>query len=185
MGPPDRFEDYPMLNSPTARGLILWVYYNEAVFRFIDEKGDGRYTLDPYYGIYGDFFGTIEKAQFGLITQGDDFGRDFVDFDLEFDKENQELAVALSPKNLIFKEEEGLLKVDFEFTFYVYDKTNQHNAKFQETRHFEMPEGDVLELEKLVFTFPYELSPGNYYIDVTIIGKPNITKTRKIFKIKA
>lgn len=185
LGPPDRFEEHPMLNLPNMKGVLIWIYYNEAAFRFIDERGDGRYMLDPYSGIYGDFFGAIEKAQFGLITQGDDFGLGFVDFDVEFDTEKKEIVVSLSPKNLIFKEEEGLFKADFEFTFYVYDKLHQNNDKFQETRHFEMPEEDVLELEKLVFIFPYELPPGNYYIDVTIIGKPDISKTRKIFKIKA
>jgi GWxTD domain-containing protein len=185
LGPPDRFEEQPMLNLPDIKGILIWLYYNEVAFRFIDERGDGRYMLDPYSGIYGDFFGAIERAQFGLITRGDDFGLKFVDFEVEFDKDKQEIVVSMSLKNLLFKEEEGLFKVDFEFTFFVYDRTHQNNDKFQETRHFEMPEEDVLELEELFFTFRYELAPGNYYIDVIIKGKPGMTKTRKIFKIKA
>ena len=44
-------------------------------------------------------------------------------------------------------------------------------------------EWDSAELENLRFAFDYELQPGKYYVDVTIDVKPDVGKTRKIFKI--
>jgi len=184
LGPPDKIDEWPMRNLPNARGVILWIYYNEVAFQFIDERGDGRYTLDPYYGIYGDFFRVIERAQFGLASSGEAFGKKFLDFELEYDRGNQEIVVSLPVASLVFKEEEGILKADFEFEFYIYERNGVKNYKFKEIRHFEMPEKETLELKNLDFSFPFELEPGNYHFDVVIIGGSDIGKARKIFKIK-
>jgi GWxTD domain-containing protein len=181
-GPPDRFEDRPMLNYPGVRGVIIWIYYNEVAFQFID-KGDGRYTLNPYSGIYGDFFGAIERAQFGATSAEEIFGKKFVDFDVEYNKERQEIVVSLPITTLVFGEEEGIFKADFEFVFYIYDKEGLRSDKFQEKRHFEMPEEEVLRLEEIVFTFPYEIEPGKYHFDVIIKGGSESGKVRKIFGI--
>ena len=92
--------------------------------------------------------------------------------------------VSLPITSLIFKEEDGIFKADFEFTFYIYDQEGQSNDKFQENRHFEMPEEEVLELEELDFTFPYDLDPGHYYFDVIVVGSSETGKSRKIFEVK-
>jgi len=183
LGPPDRFEERPMLNYPDVKGVIVWIYYNEVAFEFID-RGDGRYTLNPYSGIYGDFFGAIERAKLGYTREEDIFGNKFVDFDVEYNKEKQEIVVSLPIKSLVFGEEEGIFKADFEFVFYIYDREGLRNDKFQENRHFEMPEEEVLELEELVFAFPYEIEPGKYHFDVVIKGGSGSGKARKIFEIK-
>jgi GWxTD domain-containing protein len=182
LGPPDRFEERPMLNYPDVKGVLIWIYYNEVAFQFID-RGDGRYALDPYSGIYGDFFGAIERAKLGYTREEDIFGNEFVDFDVEYDKEKQEIVVSLPTTSLVFIEEEGIFKADFEFVFYIYDKKGLRNDKFQKKRHFEMPEEEVLELEELIFTFPYELEPGKYDFDVVIKGGSESGKARKIFEI--
>jgi hypothetical protein len=184
LGPPDKIEDRPFLTAPNVKGVILWVYYNQLVLEFIDERGDGRYALQPYSGIYGNLFDTIEKAKFGLITKEEGFERKFVDFDVKFSKEENEILVSLPSTSLIFKKEDGIFKADFEFEFYIYETKEGWYDKFRELRQFEMPEEEVLQLKELDFTFSYELEPGNYYFDVVIIGKPDTSKTRKIFKIK-
>lgn len=184
LGPPDRFEDRPMLNYPGMRGYIIWIYYNDIIaVRFIDEKGDGRYALD-ISGIYGDLLGAIERAKIGYMREEDVFGKKFVDFDVEYNKGKKEIVVSLPITSLVFEEEGGILKTDFEFEFYIYDREGLRNDKFQEKRHFEMPEKEALELEELIFTFPYELKPGKYHLDVVIIGGSESGKTRKIFEIK-
>ena len=184
LGPPDRFEDRPFLTSSNAKGIIYWIYYNQLTLEFIDERGDGRYTLQPYSGIYGSLFDALDRAKFGLVSIKEGFEGKFVDFDVEFNKEKKEIVVSMPITSLIFKEEDGIFKADFEFEFYIYEREGQRNNKFREIRYFEMPEEEVLHLKKLDFTFPYELEPGNYYFDVVIIGKPDTGKTRKIFKIK-
>jgi len=103
---------------------------------------------------------------------------------VEYNKGKKEIVVSLPITSLVFEEEGGILKTDFEFEFYIYDREGLRNDKFQEKRHFEMPEEEVLELEELIFTFPYELEPGKYHFDVVIIGGSESGKTRKIFEIK-
>jgi len=183
-GPPEYVDERPMLNYPGVKGVIVWVYYNEVAFQFIDERGDGRYTLNPYSGVWGDFFGAIERAKFGFMTSQKEFRKEFMNFDLEYDKIKQEIVISLPITSLEFKEEEGIFKVDFEFTFFVYDKKRINSDKFLEIRQFEKHEDEVLEMKEIIFTFPYELKPGNYYLDVIIVGKPDVGKTRKIFKVK-
>jgi len=183
-GPPDRFEERPMLNYPGIKGLIVWIYYNQVAFEFIDKRGDGQYTLDPYSGIYGDFFGAIERAKLGYTREEDIFGKKFVDFDVEYNKGKQEIVVSLPITSLVFEEEGGILKADFGFEFYIYEKKGLRIDKFREKRHFEMPEEEVLEMKELDFTFPYELEPGKYHLDVIIIGGSDSGRVRKIFEIK-
>ena len=77
-GPPDQFEDRPVLNNPNVRGYIVWIYYNQVLLEFIDERGDGRYALNPYSGVYGDFFGALERAKFGFASADEIFGKKFV-----------------------------------------------------------------------------------------------------------
>jgi len=187
LGPPDRFEDSPMLNFPDIRGIIVWIYYNQVAVTFIDKKGDGRYILDlnPRYGYYGDLFGALDRAKLGYASKEDVFGKKFVDFDVEYDKEKKGILVSLPIDSLTFKEEEGILKADFEFKFYIYEKEGLWNDKFQETRHFKMPEEEILQLKKLDFIFPYELDRGHYYFDLVVVGGSLAAgKSRKIFKIR-
>jgi len=184
-GPPDKIEQSPFLTYPDIKGYMLWVYYryNLAV-EFVDKRGDGSYTFDPYSGIHGSFFDALERVKFGLVSE-DEFTKKLADFDLEFHNEKKEIVVSIPVSSLTFIEEEGLLKADFEFDFYIYRKKEGEKQSFREIRHFEKPEEEVLRLKNIVFTFSFnDLRPGKYYLDVVIIGQGGIGRTRKIFEIK-
>lgn len=186
-GPPDKIDQRPFINDPDIKGYILWVYYKYNLgVEFIDKKGHGSYTLNPYSGIYGSFFDALERAKLGQIFRTEDgLKNNFFDFMLEFNEENKEILVSIPTSSLTFIEEDGLLKADFEFEFYIYEKKEGEKKRFYETRHFERSEEEVLGLENIIFTFSFNsLKPGKYYFDVVIIGKRRIGKTRKIFEIK-
>ena len=167
------------------RGPILWwIYYRYGfAVQFLDKTNMRHYTLDPYSGMYGSFFDAIERAKFGF-TSNDEFGsKQLVDFDLEYDKEKKEFVVSIPAKSLTFKEEDGILKADFEFKIFIYEQKGRWRDRFQETRTFAKSEEEVVELEIIDFFFPYDLQSGKYHVDVVIIGELDIGKTRKIFKI--
>jgi len=186
LGYPDKIDETFTHGIPEIKGSILWwIYYGyDLGIRFVDKRGLGHFTFDPYSGIYGDLFEAIERAKFGFISEEGGMAKKFVDFDVEYNKENKEFVVAIPVTSLIFKEEEDLLKSDFEFEFYIYEEKGLKRDKFKEIKSFEMPEDEVLRMKEIEFTFPYDLNPGKYLVDVVIIGKPDSGKARKIFKIK-
>lgn len=185
-GPPDKIEQSPFISDPNIKGYLLWIYYRyDFSVEFMDKRGDGTYTLDPYSGVYGNFFDAMERAIFGFYSQEDEFTKKFFDFDLEFNEEKKEIVISIPVKTLTFVEESGLLKADFEFEFHIYEKGEPKKEKFRTTRHFEKPEHELLRLKHIDYTFSFdELKSGSYYFDVVIMGKPNIGIARKIFKIK-
>lgn len=186
LGDPDKVEEVLFHEEPEVRGSILfWIYYryNFGV-KFVDKEGFGHFTLDPYYGIEGDLFSAIEMAMLGISLEEGGFKKKFVNFRLSFNKKKKEIAISIPVKSLAFTEEDGLLKADFEFEFHIYQKEGKKNDKFNDTRSFAQSEDEVLKLDYIIFIFPYDLKPGRYYIDVIIIGKKEIGKTRKIFGIK-
>lgn len=183
-GPPDNIERNSVLMGPDIKGLLLWVYYRyNFAIEFLDERGNGIYTFDPYTGVHGSFFAALEEVKLGQAfrTEGD-FEQKFVDFDVEFDSEEGSIVVSIPVDTLAFLDAEGLLRADFRFDFFVYEKEGSEKHKFSRSAHFEKPEDEVLRLEDIVFTFPFDLKPGDYYFDVTIISKA-MTKTRNIFEI--
>jgi GWxTD domain-containing protein len=184
LGPPDKTEEFVFHEDPTIRGPILWwVYYEFNLgFEFADERGDSQYKLRRYDG---EFNYALEKARLGYIGQaGGGRGQKFMNFNLNFDSAKKEIVISIPAKAFSFREEEGLLKADLEFEFYLYKKGTQKKEKFHEAKSVAMTEEEVLETKQIVFTFPHELKPGSYYLDVIIAGKDAISKTRKIFEIK-
>jgi len=186
LGPPDKIDQRPFMTYPSVKGLIWWGYYKYRLgIEFIDETGDGRYTINRHMSPLGNLLQVIEKAKFGQVFGAEsEFGNKFVDFDVRFHKEMKEIVVSIPVELLSFKEEEGSLKADFEFEFFIYKKKGFRIDRFTQIKSFEKPEDEVLKLKEIIFTFPYDLKPGRYYFDVVIIVKPHITKTRKIFEIK-
>lgn len=192
-GTPDQVDMRPMLSLTDemgrireARGYLIWRYYRYGfAILFLDKRGDGSYVFDPYYGIGGDFFYALERAKFGLPPKTQDLEKKFLDFDLEYNKEKKEILISIPVNTLTFVSEDDLLKADFDFKFFVYRKKSTERHSFRESRHFEMPEEKVVKLENIEFAFSFpELGPGNYYVDVVVIGKPDIGRARKIFEIK-
>jgi GWxTD domain-containing protein len=185
-GPPDRIEDYPMLNDVNVKGMQIWVYYRyQFGIQFIDTRGDNTYTFNPHSGVLGNFYDALEMAQFGLSQQDlDGFARKFIDFDLEYDSRTKEFVILVPTDKLVFSEEDDLLKADFEFEFFVYKKKSPEKKVFQESRRFEATAEEIIEMKKILFTFALDVEPGKYLIDVIITGKPDLGKSRKIFNLK-
>jgi GWxTD domain-containing protein len=189
-GAPDRMDGNPMTNQPGIRGWILWVYYRYgfAVY-FFDRRGDGQYNIEPTPaelggGLYGDFSYAIEKARLGYIPQQDSMTEKFMNFDLDYDKQDKEFIISIPTEALVFEEEESVLKLDLEFEFYVYREESGTKEKVQRSEHFETTEEKILAQDEVVFTIPKDLEPGKYLVDVIITVKPNVGKVRKIFDIK-
>lgn len=186
LGPPDTIEQRPFINSPNIKGLIWWGYYKYRLgVEFVDTTGDGRYSLGRRVGSSGNLLDVIEKAKFGQIydDQGN-LGKIFSKFELDYNKNTKEIFVSIPVESLSFEAEENKLMVVFEFEFFIYQKNSPEKFRFKKRKTFETTEEEVVELEEIVLTFPYELDPGEYIVDVVAIIKPNIGKIRKIFRIK-
>jgi GWxTD domain-containing protein len=189
-GAPDRMDQNPMSNQPGLRGWILWVYYRYgfAVY-FFDRRGDGQYNIEPTPaglggGLIGDFTYALERARLGFMPQQDSMGEKFMNFDLDYDKQDKELIISIPTEALVFEEEEKVLKLDLEFEFFIYKDEAGTKEKMQHTEHFETTEEKILNRKEIVFTIPKELEPGKYFVDVVITVKPDVGKVRKIFNIK-
>ncbi len=185
MGPPDKFEEFFTHDDPEVRGPILWwIYYDyELGIEFVDAKGDGSYRIRQYDGY---FFDALDSLMLGQVPTQKGEKRKFANFKLDYNKEAQEIVIALPVDVFNFKDEAGKLRADLEFEFFVYRKDGTKLAEFKEERTFAEAEDNVLKLKDIVFTFSYPLATGSYYIDVIIIGTDgSLGKTRKIFEIKA
>ena len=196
LGPPDKFDEFFTHNEYDYKGfkirgsILIWYYYRYNLgIKFVDTDGNGHFTFDPSPyemggGIIGSLTDAIEQAKLGIFSDKEGFAKKFMNFDLKFDKEKKEIIVSIPVKFLTFRDEDGLLKADFEFEFHIYEKGGLKKDKFKEVKSFEMPEDEVLELKNIIFTFPYDLNPGTFYFDVIIISREGLGKARKIFKIK-
>jgi GWxTD domain-containing protein len=186
LGAPDKIDQRPFINRPDVKGLIWWGYYRYRLgIEFVDKTGDGRYSLSRQVGGAGGLLDVIEKAKFGRIfDDGEDIGKVFAEFDVHYDAKTKEIFVAIPVESLSFEAEANKLKADFTFEFYIYSKKSPEKDQFTRQKSFETTEEEALELEKVVLTFPYDLTPGDYYFDVLVIVEPKIGKVRKIFKIK-
>jgi len=185
LGPPDVFREFPMRNSPRAKGLLYWGYYALRFgVEFVDRLGDGTYRINMYRGDVGGLNWAIEQAQFGQIFDGNTVGKKFTDFKLRYDKISEEIVVTIPIDFFLFEEEGKILRSNLTFEFFVYAKDGQKKDRFQETKAFEMTEEELLQLKDIEFRFPYVLSAGKYYLDVIIRTDPDVGSMRKIFDIK-
>jgi GWxTD domain-containing protein len=186
LGPPDKIDQRPYINDPNVKGLIWWGYYRYGLgIEFIDRMGDGRYSLSRQSGRAGGLLDVIEKAKFGQIFDDEgDSGKVFADFDVDYDVRKKEIFVAIPVEALSFEAEANKLKADFSLEFYIYSKKSPEKDRFTRQKSFETTEDEALELKKVVLTFPYDLTRGDYYFDVLLGVEPKIGKIRKIFRIK-
>jgi GWxTD domain-containing protein len=186
LGPPDKIDMRPYINDPNVKGLIWWGYYRYRLgIEFVDRTGDGRYTLNRQSGAAGGLLDVIERAKFGQIFQkGEEMGKIFADFDVDYDAERKEICVAIPIESLSFEADENRLKADFNFEFFIYSRKKPEKYRFTQQKSYETTEEKALEMEQIVFSFPYDLKPGDYYFDVVVVVEPRIGKVRKIFRIK-
>lgn len=188
-GPPDRIERRPMLNNPNIKGFQIWIYYRfNFGIEFLDRRGDGTYTMDPYSGVMGSFQDALERAQMGLGYSEGAMQARFVDFELEYDLDNQVFILTLPTKKLTFgvdDRDDSILKADLTFEFFIYSqKDRAQKRQLNETRSFSMPEEELVKTKELTFSLPFEMSAGRYYVDALIIVRPELTKTRKVFNLR-
>lgn len=186
LGPPDKIEQRPFINSPDIKGLILWGYYRYKLgIEFVDRVGDGRYALSRQSGAAGGLLSVIERAKFGEVYAGQaDFEKLYSDFDVSYKKETQEITIVVPVASLEFIAEEGRLRAHFEFEFFIDQKKGLNKDHFTREETFDGTEDKVSEVEEILFSFPYEIKPGEYYFDVVMRVKPDIAKVRKIFTIR-
>jgi len=198
-GAPDKTEEwFPMQTRDEAdagvsvqariRGILRWTYYRYGLaIDFYDRRGDGTYVIDnPLNQIWGDYFDALEFAKMGLDFANKERLQEFafLDFDLVYEEAEQTFFVTVPLAGFTFYEEEGELQADFVFMFMFYLQSGGKVDEFQETRHFSSTEEELIELDELRFAFEYDLQPGKYYVDVTIDVKPDVGKTRQIFKVQ-
>jgi hypothetical protein len=107
-----------------------------------------------------------------------------MNFSLTYDKEKREFRLAIPVKKLNFKEEDGLLRADFDFDFYIYKEGGAQKEKFTESRLFQGKQDAIEKSKEIAFTFRHELPAGKNYVDVIINGKEANGKSRKIFDFK-
>lgn len=194
-GEPDQQELRPMVSNPALSGFtgyILWQYYRYGfAVMFVDKRGDGAYTFEPYVGdlgegggIVGDFFDAMERVQFGLPPKSSGFDKKYLDFNLKFIKDTKEFKVLIPTDSVTFLSEGDLLQADFDLQFEFYRKKSPEKKIYRENRRFEKPEEDIGRMKHIELTFTFlGLSSGKYYVDVVITGRPDVGKARKIFDV--
>jgi GWxTD domain-containing protein len=187
MGPPDKFEEFlnNTVDSSYRGALLWWSYYNsQMAVEFIDERGDGRYKIQSYAG---DFFGAMELFKIGQWVGPDSvFKKRDVKFDLAYDAAKKELLVTFPAKALLLREtEDGELRVDLDFKFYIYEDEGAKRDVYTESRSFATRDIEYEKAGNVPFRFAYALKPGKNIVDVIVKGKEGSKgKVRKIFDIK-
>jgi hypothetical protein len=156
---------------------------------FFDRRGDGQYNIEPTPaeiggGLIGDFSYAMEKAKLGYLPQQDSMTEKFMNFHLDYDRQEREFVISLPTNALIFEEEESVLKLDLEFEFFIYQEESGTKDQMQHAEIFQTTEEQILDQDQVVFTIPKDLEPGKYFVDVIITVKPDVGKVRKIFDIK-
>jgi GWxTD domain-containing protein len=183
-GPADKIDRYPVMDNPDVKGMEIWYYYGYGfALRFLDEDGVGAYTLDPYYGIAGDFFNAVEQVKLGMLPGLDQrFQSQFVDFEAEYLPLEKKVRIVFPAAAVVFTARESSLQADFGVELYIYTRSGQKIQRFRREFHYEKPESEVARLEEIVFDVPLELGQGKYTLDITLDGS-GLSKSRKIFEI--
>lgn len=185
LGPPDKAEEFPSLKLPgePKRGPVLWwVYYRYNLgFQFIDQYENGKYVLGEYEG---EFNLALKQAELGYLGRTTEDNLRYQDFEFDYDRARGEGAISLPVKAFRFKAEDGLLKAELNFTLFIYDIGGPHKQKVERQGLLAKPEDEVAKMKRLAFTFPLDIAPGNYYVDIIVTSSGVLNKTRKIFKIK-
>jgi GWxTD domain-containing protein len=181
LGQPDQIESFPMIQGGTTSAL-WWLYYGYPLgIAFVDERGTGEFKINE---IDGSLFEAIERAKLGVSVQKDGARMNFVDFDVRYDKARREIVVSVPTKRLTFKEETGVLAVEFEFIFYLY-RPGSPKETFVEKRTYAAPAADLEGRKEIEFAFPRELPPGPTYVDVTVNGRQDNGRVRKIVTLRS
>ncbi len=184
MGPPDKHEEYFTHDDRSVRGPILWwVYYNyELGIEFADEKNNGTYRMVRYEG---NFFEALDSLKLGRVPYQVGAARKFVNFKVSYNALKREIEFRFPAEAVSFKEEGERQRADFEFQVFVYNKSGAKVEEFKEEKILRVPLANLTEMKEIAVSLPHEFRPGEYYLDVIVIGKDGaLGKTRKIVDLK-
>jgi GWxTD domain-containing protein len=184
MGPPDKFEEFFTHGDPNVRGPILWWAYYEYQLgiEFVDERNDGSYRIRRYDG---NFFEALDSLMLGRVPYRTGSARKFVNFKVDYNSQKKEIEVRLPAEAMSFQDEGEMQRADFEFQVYVYNKGGVKVEEFKDEKTFRIPLADLVDVKEVVIPLSREFPPGEYYLDMIIIGKSGaLGKTRKIVDLK-
>lgn len=184
LGAPEKIDEYYNHSDTSIRGSIIWwVYYKYDVgIEFVDERGISSFAIRQ---ISGNLLDAIEGAKLGEIQYGDGaWSKNFVDFKSVYERSKKELTLIIPVKPLSFSGEDGKLRANFDFKFYVYARNGAKKKEFAESRLFEAGENDLIERENISFAFGLDLEPGKSYIDIILESPDAGIKARRIFTVK-
>lgn len=179
LGPPDKKIQQPFLDLPDMKARIIWAYYKyRMAIVFVDRNGTGDFRINNY-PVKLLMALEREKLLFSIKQ-----GEEDVDFQVEFNNDQQEITIHIPASGLFYEEENEYLVSDFQFEFFIYKDDGTKVGRFTREKQFKMLKEKALDLEYITFTFPYELKAGEYYFDVLIKDKEGINKLRRIKNIK-
>lgn len=186
LGQPDQVYQEPYLNYPNLKGRIVWVYYRYRLgVEFVDRTGSRTFDMkiDSYYSFR--LLYAIDRAKFGLINSAEaQLAKKPEGLEVEFDGKKREIVVKIPSAALLYKEESGYFLVDLRFDFYIYSDDGIRKERFSKNMNFRELKDDVLKMDDIIFTIPYELEAGTYYIDVKVSDSEGIGQFRKIVKVR-
>jgi len=184
MGPPDKFDEYVTHDDPDIRGPILWwIYYDyDLGIEFVDQRNTGSFSMRHYTG---NFFEALDRFKLGDLPFVRGEKRLFVNFKLDYEPARREFFVRLPSEAIDFRDEGAGFRVDLEFQFFIYRKGGAKLDEFKLEKTYRGTIENTEKLKEISFAVPYNLQPGEYYIDVIITGKDkSLGKTRRIFEVK-
>jgi GWxTD domain-containing protein len=184
MGPPDKVEEFFTHGDPEVRGQIVWwLYYKyELGIEFADERGYGSFKIRRYEG---NFFEAMEGMKLGqLVGPADVFKKAVVPFKLRYDEAGPGLAVTIPADAVSFRDEDGTLRADFDFAFYLYLDEGVRQETFTASRTFTTTDAELAGLKDIPFAFERRLPPGTHFVDVLIKAAGGEGRVRRIFKVK-
>jgi len=185
MGRPDEIDESFAHFDPTIKGSIIWWLYTDYQLgiEFVDETGTGAFKLRRYNG---NFFEALNALKLGQSARdGSVFKKTFVDFSLRHDSAKKEITISLPVDSLSIADDQGVPGVDLDFVIFIYPRAGGIKEKIEESRTFRTTDNELLAMKEIVFTFPYTLARGSYYVDVIIEGGPRAAgKIRKIFEVR-
>jgi len=183
LGPPDKTDYYAVSESGTDSGPDLWwIYYrHDLAIEFRDPKNINSFQMVL---VEGNLMQAIAEAKLGAIIQDIGTAGRFIDFTARYDAPRRELALTIPARKLSFKEEEGLIKASFDFEFFLYKPAGAKMEKSTASKSFAGKPEELEKAKAMSFTFPLELPPGKTYIDIIVVGKDGLGKSRKIFTLK-
>jgi len=183
LGPPEKTEYYPLAQDDFGSGADLWwIYYRyDLGIEFRDTRNTNSFEMVQ---VLGNLMQAMEEAKLGAVFQNQGAAGRYLDFDASYNASRREIVVSIPVKKLNFKEEEGLLKAAFDFEFFLYKTGGAKKEKFTASQSFSGKPEDVEKSRAMIFSFPYDLPPGKTYVDIILIGKDGLGKSRKIFTLK-